>query len=123
MEICYNTAIMKTEEAVAVDYRTAFEDEPLVRQFSRLLEDRISIADTIKSLEEEKKALDTRLTEMMLDSGQRKLHYEGRPVSIVAGSRSNLNKERLLKYVTSSQLTECTDVTSYEYLLIGKRKD
>lgn len=110
----------KTAE-IAPDYRNIFDTK--LESFSRLMEQRIQVAEQIKALEEEKKDLDTELTGLMTDHDAPKVLYEGRSVSLVQGSRSTLNKEKLLLAgVPATTITAATDTTSYTYLLVGKGK-
>ncbi len=113
---------MPKDVDTVLDYRDVFPDDD-AGPFARLLEDRIALTDTIKELEEQKKTLDTNITRLMTDIGSDKLRYGYRAVSIVQGSRSNLNKEKLLLAgVTATTITACTDTTAFTYLLVGKGK-
>src|SRR5216683_6144868 len=96
---------------IAPDYREVFPDDAMMGQFTLLAENRIALTDAIKELEDQKKVLDMQITEMMTAVGSEKLRFGTRAVSIVQGSRSNLNKERLLLAgVTATTITACTDI-------------
>jgi len=96
---------------------------PVLRSFGNLMERRIACTETIKQLEEEKKKIDNSLTTLMTDHDTVKVSYEGRSVSLCQGSRSSLNKEKLLLAgVPATTILKCTDQSSYTYLLVGKAK-
>lgn len=104
------------------DARDVFKAGKLT-EFSKLVERRLTVTEQIKRLEEARKALDVSLTELMANHDVLKVLYDNRPVSLVQGFRSSLNKEKLLLAgVTSAMIVTCTDRTSFMYLLIGKEK-
>ena len=94
-----------------------------LRSFSHYMDERITVMDQIKELEAYKKELDSKLTGLMTDYSTIKVTYNGRAVSLVEGSRTSLSKEKLLlKGVPATTIVECTDVSHYNYLLVGKEK-
>jgi hypothetical protein len=94
-----------------------------LRVFCSKAQERIDIVNTIKELEEQKKQLDDDIMELMVNHNTSKVLYQGRPVSIVTGSRSSLSKEKLLEAgVPAKTIVECTSYSNYDYLLIGKEK-
>lgn len=104
------------------DVREVFEGGKL-RSFSHYIEERISVTEQIKALEESKKEIDAKLTLMMKEKDTEKVLYQNRPVSLVKGSRSSLNKEKLLLAgVAATTITACTDYSNFTYLLVGKDK-
>lgn len=111
---------MKTADAIP-DAREVFTEQDL-STFSRLVEERLSIANTIKALEEDKKRLDESITAILTDADTVSVQYGEYPVQIVSGSRSNLSKERLVELgVSVSVIQQATKTTSYSYLKIGGR--
>lgn len=115
--------VQALEEIGAVpDVRDVFAGDKL-RSFSHYIEERIAVTASIKELEEEKKRLDSKLTELMTEHDAVKVQYAGRPVSLVEGSRSSLNKEKLLlNGVSATTILKCTDESHFTYLLVGKVK-
>jgi uncharacterized protein (UPF0335 family) len=109
-------------DEVILDSREVFQSHQL-SAFGHYMEQRIAVAESIKELEEEKKRLDSEIKALMEEYGAVKVSYEGRSVSIVKGSRSNLSKEKLLLAgVPATTILSCTDTTHYDYVLVGKAK-
>lgn len=109
---------MKTD-TVAPDAREVFTDSDL-STFSRLVEERLAISNTIKSLEEDKKRLDESITQLLTDADTISVQYGEHPVQIVQGSRSNLSKERLVELgVSVTVLQQATKTTKFSYLKVG----
>jgi hypothetical protein len=104
------------------DSRDVFYNHQLAA-FGRYMEQRIAVTESLKELEDEKRRLDTEITALMTQHNTIKVMHIGRPVSLMEGSRSSLNKEKLLlKGVAATTILECTDHSSYTYLLVGKPK-
>jgi hypothetical protein len=94
-----------------------------LRSFTHFIEERIAINEHIKALEEEKKDIDKKLTALMLEHDAIKVNYEGRNVSLVEGTRTSLNKEKLLLAgVPATTIVAATDTSHFTYLLVGKEK-
>jgi hypothetical protein len=104
------------------DYREVFSAHQL-SSFAHYLEERIIIMESIKELETEKKRLDSEITALMNENDAVKVQYQGRPVSLVEGSRSSLSKEKLLlNGVPATTILKCTEESKFTYLLVGKVK-
>jgi hypothetical protein len=106
---------------IVPDAREVFSEQDL-STFSRLVEERLAITNTIKSLEEDKKRLDEGITSFLTDANTPSVQYGEHPVQIIQGSRSNLSKEKLVELgVSVMTIKQATTTTTYSYLKVGGR--
>lgn len=111
----------KIETRTYADAREVFTGQSL-STFSRLIEERLAVTNTIKSLEEDKKRLDESITQLLTDADTISVQYGETPVQIIQGSRSSLSKERLVELgVSVAVIQQATKTTRYSYLKVGAR--
>lgn len=107
---------------VIPDSRDVFHNHQLAA-FNRYMEQRIVTTEKLKVLEEEKKRLDNEIMALMTQNGMIKVMHIGRPVSLVEGTRTSLNKEKLLMSgVPATTIVKCSDTSHFTYVLVGKAK-
>lgn len=94
-----------------------------LKKFGTLVDTRQELKSMIKGAEEEIKALDAKLTEMLTQHDTVKVQHSDYRVSLCQGSSSSLSKDRLLQLgVTATVIAQATTSKTYTYLLVSVPK-
>jgi hypothetical protein len=110
-------------ETELVPTATSVLDPEALSDFVDMVERRQQLKGSIKAMESEVKELDSALTNLMTDKGLPKCSIGTLMVSLVASSRSDLSKTKLIEAGVSVKVIEdCTIRREYSYLLVSETK-
>lgn len=91
----------------------------VLNTFGSLVERRLELKALIKQAEGETKEIDEAITSILTDADAPKVQYGNATVQLCQGSRSTLQKDKLIEAgVAPAVLERCTKTTAFTYVLV-----